>query len=104
MASTDLGELVRARCAEKITNGKSPSKADLAWLDATADHSAQSSVSLTRNAKGDVQFEAKVYDADPFEAERKAKEIAARLRATFPMHDGTVGSPMVEVPAKGKAA
>jgi hypothetical protein len=97
VASTDLGELVRARCAEKITNGKSPSKADLAWLDATADHSAQSSVSLTRNAKGDMQFEVKAYHADPREAEQTAKEIAARLRATFPMADGTVGSPMKTV-------
>jgi hypothetical protein len=98
--STDLGELIRARCAEKITAGKSPSKADLAWLDATADHSAQSSVDIARNAKGDMQFTVKVYAVDPAEAEDTAKQIANRLRATYPMADGTVGSPMREPKAK----
>lgn len=95
--STDLGELVRARLAAKIEQGKRPSKADLEWLEATQEQRAsESSVETSRNAKGEMQFTVKVYDADPLEAERIAKEIAARLRATFPMADGTVGSQMVE--------
>jgi hypothetical protein len=35
-----------------------------------------------------------VYDADPLIAEATAKDMANRLRATYPMNDGTVGSPM----------
>ena len=95
--STDLGELVRARLAVKIEEGKSPSKADLAWLDATSERPpSESSVELSRNSKGEMQFSVKVYDADPLAAEEAAKLIAARLRATYPMNDGTVGSRSVE--------
>jgi len=94
---TDLAELVRARCAEKIEAGRSPSKADLAWLDATSERPpSESSVELSRNSKGEMQFSVKVYDADPLAAEEAAKLIAARLRATYPMNDGTVGSRSVE--------
>jgi hypothetical protein len=101
--ATDLGELVRARLAAKIEQGKSPSKADIAWLDATQERPpAESSVELARNAKGEMQFSVKVYAPDPLHAEDTAKQIAARLRATFPMGDGTVGSPMRDEPgAKG---
>lgn len=103
--ATDLGALVRERLAAKIAEGKSPSRADLLWLDATQERPpAESSVELSRNAKGEMQFSAKVYDADPHEAARVAKAIAAELRASFPMANGTVGSPMVEPDAKGKAA
>ena len=98
--ATDLAELVRARLAAKIIEGKSPSKADLAWLDATQERPpAESSVELSRNAKGEMQFSVKVYDPDPLVAEDKAKAMANRLRATYPMKDGTVGSPMREVEA-----
>lgn len=94
--TTDLGELVRARLAAKIEAGRSPSKADLAWLDATSERPpAESSVELSRNAKGDMQFAIKVYDPDPITAADVAKQLAAHLRATFPMRDGTVGSPML---------
>src|SRR6478735_3587027 len=100
--ATDLSELVRARLAAKIEDGKSPSKADLAWLDATQERPpAESSVELSRNAKGEMQFSVKVYDPDPIIAADVAKQLAANLRATFPMKDGTVGSPMHEV---GEAA
>jgi hypothetical protein len=94
---TDLHSLVADRCAEKITAGKRPSRADLEWLEATQERPAsESSVETSRNAKGDMQFTVKVYDADPLEAERIAKEIADRMRRTFPMRDGTVGAPMTE--------
>jgi len=98
--ATDLAELVRARLAAKIEDGKSPSKADLAWLDATQERPpAESSVELSRNAKGEMQFSVEVYDPDPITAAETAKQLAANLRAVFPMKDGTVGSPMREVEA-----
>jgi len=98
----DLSELIRERCAEKIAAGKRPSKADLEWLDATQERPpAESSVELSRNAKGEMQFTVKVYDPDPQTAAETAKTLAANLRAVFPMKDGTVGSPMREV---GEAA
>lgn len=102
---TDLSEQVRARCAAKIDAGKRPSKADLEWLEATAERpSSESSVETSRNAKGDMQFTVKVYAHDPLEAKRQAVEIANSMRATYPMKDGTVGSPMVdEVDAARKA-
>jgi len=93
---TDLHAMVAERCAAKIAEGKRPSRADLEWLEATSERPpSESSVELTRNAKGEMQFSAKVYDGDPLEAERLAKEIANRLRSTYPMRDGTVGSPAV---------
>jgi hypothetical protein len=100
---TDIAELVRERCAAKIAEGKRPSKADLEWLEATAERPAsESSVETSRNAKGDMQFTVKVYDGDPLEAKRLAVEIANSLRATYPMRDGTVGSPMVDDAVKAK--
>src|SRR5437016_13735782 len=94
--ATDLSELVRDRCAVKIAEGKRPSKADLEWLEATAERPAsESSVEGSRNAKGDMQFTVKVYDADPLAAEQICKDILNRMRATYPMRDGTVGSPAV---------
>jgi hypothetical protein len=100
---TDLSEIVRAKLAVKARSGRSPSRADLAWLDATAERAAsESSVELSRNAKGEMQFTVKAYSPDPLEAERLAKEIANRLRATYPMHDGTVGAPMTEPPKEPK--
>lgn len=96
----DLSELVRERCAAKIAEGKRPSKADLEWLEATAERPAsESSVETSRNAKGDMQFTVKVYDSDPLAAEEACKAIANRLRATYPMRDGTVGAPMTEAKA-----
>jgi hypothetical protein len=102
MTGTDLAALVQARCAEKIAAGKSPTKADLAWLAATEVKHAESAVEISRNAKGDVQFNVKAYHADVFIAEANAKEIVNRLRATYPMSDGTVGSPMVTSPTASK--
>lgn len=101
--STDLGEIVRTRLAAKAAEGKRPTQADLLWLDAVREHATpSSSVEISRNAKGDMQFTVKVSHTDPHEAETVAKEITARLRATFPMANGTVGAPMVEPEPKGK--
>lgn len=90
-------ELLEAHIAAKVSDGKRPSKADLEWLDALAERTPpHSSVELSRNAKGEMQFTVKVLHGDPLEAETVAKVIADRLRATYPMHDGTVGSAKVD--------
>src|SRR5438046_1491753 len=102
---TDLAEIVRARLADKARQGKRPTQSDLLWLEATQERQPpSSSVELSRNAKGEMQFTVKVAHVDPHEAETVAKNIAARLRATYPMNDGTVGSPMrdVSAPKEGK--
>lgn len=44
----------------------------------------QSSVTLTRNAKGGVQPEVKVYDTDPTRAQQKATEIFDALCSKYP--------------------
>lgn len=43
-----------------------------------------SSVSLTRNAKGGIQPEVKVYDADPAKASAQASEIFNALCEKYP--------------------
>jgi len=99
---TDLHALISDRCAEKIAAGKRPSRADLEWLEATQERPpSESSVETSRNAKGDMQFTVKVYDADPFAAEETCRAIIDRMRRTFPMRDGTAGAPMAE--GKGAA-
>src|SRR5690242_20661109 len=101
----DLSDLIRARCAEKIAAGKRPSKADLEWLEATTERPpSESSVELSRNAKGETQISVKVYDRDAGEAENRAKDIFTRLRATYPMNDGTVGAPMTSDPERAARA
>jgi hypothetical protein len=93
---TDLHALISERCAEKIRDGKRPSKADLEWLEAVTQAVPHSSIDKARNAKGDVQISVKTYHADPLEAERVNDAIFDRQRARYPMQDGTVGSPLVE--------
>lgn len=74
-------------------------QSDILWLLLTKQPRELSSVKLTRNAKGDTQIEVSVYPGETdevatvFDAERVAKDIYDRLRATYPMSDGTVGSP-----------
>jgi hypothetical protein len=102
---TDLGELVRARAAERVAQGRQPSKADLAWLEATQERTPpSSSVEISRNAKGEMQFTVKVSDADPAVALETSKRFTDHLRAVYPMANGTVGSPSVDVPAPDKKA
>ena len=99
--TTDLGELVRERMAAKVAEGKRPTQADLAWLDATQERTPpHSSVELSRNAKGDTQIVVKVADPDPLVAEQVAQLIFERQRGLWPMSNGTVGAPMGE--PKGK--
>lgn len=80
------------------------SLSDIVWLLLTKQPRELSSVKLTRNAKGDTQIEVSVYPGETeelatvFDAERVAKDIYNRLRSTYPMQDGTVGSPLVEQP------
>jgi len=59
-----------------------------------------SSVTLTRNAKGETQIEVVVRTGESPEvesiedAETKAMDVFERLRARYPMRDGFVGSPI----------
>jgi hypothetical protein len=84
--STDLGELVRARAAERVAQGRQPSKADLAWLEATQERTPpSSSVEISRNAAGNIQFSVKAAHADAYEAERIALDITNHLGAVYPV-------------------
>lgn len=42
-----------------------------------------SSVEVSKNAKGDITFAVKVYDADPDVAAEKAEKLIERLRKTY---------------------
>lgn len=102
MGTTDLRTIVEERLAEKARQGRRPTQAEERWLELTAQRGESlSSVEGSRNAKGDMQFTVKVYHLDPDAAKAKAVELLKSLRATFPMGDGTVGSPMVEQETKG---
>lgn len=92
---SDPYELLAEQVAARIAEGRRPTKAQAEWLQIL--HPAaqsQSSVSGTRNAKGDMQFDVKVYAADPYEAARMMREIADSLRVAYPMADGTTGKPI----------
>lgn len=58
----------------------------------------RSTVSLTRNAKGETQIEVTVRTAEDgsittvAEAEAVARDVYDRLRARYPMSDGRVGA------------
>ena len=96
MNLTELDALICERCAEKIKAGKRPNRADAEWLTLIRPPSPPVSTSEhSRNAKGDIQFTEKVSSVDPYEAHRISIELADHSRRTFPMQDGTVGSPMV---------
>jgi len=96
---TDLGEIVRERLAAKAREGRRPTQAEIVWLELTQERAApSSSVEISRNAKGDMQFTLKIADPDPLVALATAKDIADHLRAVYPMANGTVGSPSKDVP------
>lgn len=98
MPTTDLSELIRAQCAERIKEGKRPTRAQIEWLEAIREPAVpHSSVETSRNAKGEMQFTVKVMHADPLKAKLIAVNLTDELRRTFPMADGTVGSPMRDV-------
>ena len=48
---------------------------------------SQSSVDITRNAKGVIQFSVKVYDFDPEVARKKAEETYRKLAKALPFSD-----------------
>jgi len=49
----------------------------------------QSSVQISRNAKGAAQFEVKVFDVEPERACQRAQELYDLLAATYRLEDGT---------------
>ena len=51
----------------------------------------ESSVTLTRNAKGLTQFEVVVRDPDPNAAYRKGRELYDALEQLYPYPNGTKG-------------
>ena len=65
-----------------------PSVSDIALALATRRSDPVSKVSLSLNAKGDVQIEVDVNDADPKVAAEKARDLFNVLRAEYPRQNG----------------
>ena len=65
-----------------------PSVSDIALAMATRRSDPVSKVSLSLNAKGDVQIEVDVNDADPRVAMDTARVIFAALRKEYPRENG----------------
>src|SRR5690348_12253446 len=92
-AMTELVDLIHERAAQRVKEGRRPSRADIEWLEAVHERTPpSSSVELSRNAKGETQITVKVAHADPLVAESIAADIYTRQRGMWPMNDGTVGS------------
>jgi hypothetical protein len=66
-----------------------PAVSDIALALATKRSDPVSKVSLTLNAKGDVQIEVDVSDADPKKAAEHAANLFDVLRAKYPRDNGT---------------
>lgn len=64
-----------------------PAVSDIALALATRRSDPLSKVSLTRNAKGDVQIEVDVTDTDAKAAADKARDLFDVLRTTYPRTD-----------------
>lgn len=67
-----------------------PSVSDIALAMATRRSDPVSKVSLSRNAKGDVQIEVDVSDVDPGNAAKVAADLFDVLRAKYPRTDAEV--------------
>ena len=65
-----------------------PSVSDIALAMATRRSDPTSKVALTLNAKGDVQIEVDVNDADPKVAAQHAADLFDVLRAKYPRDNG----------------
>ena len=65
-----------------------PSISDVALALAQRRSDPLSKVSLSLNAKGDVQIEVDVTDPDPKRAADQAEAIFARLRKAYPRENG----------------
>ena len=65
-----------------------PAVSDIALALATRRSDPTSKVTLTLNAKGDVQIEVDVSDLDPVQAAGKAETLFDVLRAKYPRLNG----------------
>jgi hypothetical protein len=65
-----------------------PAVSDIALALATRRSDPTSKVVLTLNAKGDVQIEVDVSDADPAKAAERASNLFDVLRAKYPRQNG----------------
>jgi capsular polysaccharide biosynthesis protein len=65
-----------------------PAVSDIALALATRRSDPTSKVALTLNAKGDVQIEVDVNDADPAAAAKIAADLFDVLRAKYPRENG----------------
>lgn len=65
-----------------------PAMSDVALALASRRSDPVSKVSLSLNAKGDVQIEVDVNDADPRKAKDVANVLFAELRAEYPRQNG----------------
>ena len=70
--------------AVKTERVRHPAVSDIALALATRRSDPVSKVSLSLNAKGDVQIEVDVNDADPKVAAEKARDLFNVLRAEYP--------------------
>lgn len=84
--------------------GRRLSLSDILWLVLARPARDSSSVTLSRNAKGETQIEVTVRTADtedlatPLDAERVAIEMYDRLRRTYPLASGTPGATPTPTP------
>lgn len=72
----------------KTQRVRHPAVSDIALALATRRSDPVSKVSLSLNAKGDVQIEVDVNDADPKAAADKARDLFNALRAEYPRDNG----------------
>jgi hypothetical protein len=70
------------------TKPRHPAVSDIALALATRRSDPTSKVSLSLNAKGDVQIEVDVNDADPAVAAKQCADLFDVLRAKYPRDNG----------------
>jgi len=73
---------------DKQQRVRHPAVSDIALALATRRSDPTSKVSLSLNAKGDVQIEVDVTDADPAKAAQQAANLFDVLRAKYPRENG----------------
>jgi hypothetical protein len=71
------------------TKRQHPTLSDVALALATRRSDPLSKVSLSLNAKGDVQIEVDVTDPDPKKAAQQARDLFDVLRTSYPRENGT---------------
>lgn len=91
-------EATAARLPADGLPGRRINMSDVLWLLLTKPTRDHSSVTLSRNAKGETQIEVVVRTGESdevatiFDAERVAGEVFTRLRTAYPMSSGAVGA------------